>query len=1244
MSPELRSPRSGQQYRRRPTWTRCSPLPGIFLLLSLFFSLLPAPHLVQAAHGVLPEGSYAARQSIDPPQPFSGKLPSFRLEHLSIDDGLSNDNITAILQDHEGYLWFGTGEGLNRYDGYHFTVYRHDPDNPDSLLDSTVTALYEDSRGNLWVGTRRGLDRFVRSTAAFVHYRPNTNDPNSLSGAAVSAILEDEQGYLWVGTRDGGLNRLDPSTKQFQRFLHDPGDPASVGDNTIQALYLDEEGILWVGTAGAGLNSYNPQTREFTRYPFRAGEPGSLGFSSVTAITADRSGRLWVGTSGGGLARLDSTGGSFTVFRSSDDFTSLPDNRVQALLTDALGRLWVGTQNGMAIWNQDHVDWYFQRDIADPNALRSSWINTLYEDRSGTVWIGTTGGGASKYNRNADRFARFEYRPGFQSLSASSVTSIVEDNYWVLWVGTMGGGLNRIDRTTGTFTYYQHLDWEPNSISSNDISAVLVDEQGIVWIGTRDTGLNSLDPQLERFQHYRHSPGVPGSLSSDRVTALLLDRQGFLWVGTENGGLNRMDRRTGAVTTFLHDPAQPNSLSHNSVNAIFEDREGRLWVGTQAGINRYDPEKGFIRYIHPSTDLDETEEGWPSKERINAFYQDAQGMLWIGTDGGLSRLDPSDGSFAEFTEKNGLPNNVVRGILGDDAGDLWLSTNRGLARFNPTTLTFRSYDVRDGLQSGQFNTGACFRSRSGEMFFGGVGGFNAFFPEQVKSTENQAPPPVVITAFRKGNETVRTHLANNERIELSYQDYLVSFEFAALDYSAPEKNRFAYRLAGVDKDWVQAGTRNYASYTNLRGGDYVFQVRAANSDGVWNNEGVSVQVHVTPPFWETLWFRVTAGVLILGTAFAGVRLRLLNIERRNRELEEQVAQRTVALRREIIQRELAEKARQASESRYRELVESANSIIMQMDRQGRITFFNPFAQSFFGYTEEEILGKHVVGTIVPEVGSNGEDLRLKIEELLKYPERFYSSENENQRANGERVWVAWTNKALYDAQGELAEILCIGIDRTAQKRAEEALAREMEERAAITERTRLARELHDSVSQALYGITLGAHTARTLLDKDPKQAAAPLDYVYSLAQAGMSEMKALIFELRPESLELEGLVAALTKQAAALQARHELAVNTSLCAEPDIPLATKEALYRIAQEAMHNIVKHARATQVDLRLECEQGKVILEVRDNGVGFDPEAEYPGHLGLISMRERAQRINAVISIESAPGEGACVRVEV
>jgi diguanylate cyclase (GGDEF)-like protein len=469
-----------------------------------------------------------------------------------------------------------------------------------------------------------------------------------------------------------------------------------------------------------------------------------------------------------------------------------------------------------------------------------------------------------------------------------------------IWIAAYGDGLNRLDRRTGRFTHYRSRPNDPASLADDRVMSLAVDREGMVWVGTIDAGLDRLDPRTGVFEHFRHDPEDPRSLSRNAVTRIYEDRQGVLWVGTYKGGLNRMDRRKGEFIRYQHDPSNPTSLSNDRVVGITEDEDGILWIGTDGGgLNRFDPEKGtFSRYRHDPADPESL-----SSDNVWVVHRDRMERLWVGTQGGgLNRWDPSLryahlGRFKRYDTKDGLPGAVVNGILEDDAGTLWISTTRGLSRFSPETGAFKNYDASDGLQS-EFNHGAFFKASDGEMFFGGSNGFNSFYPQLVR--ENPHAPEVALTAFLKFNQKVDlgVPLTDVREISLTHKDSVVAFEFAALDYTAPEKNRYRYKLEGFDEDWIDAGRLRRATYTNLSPRSYTFRVKAANNDGVWNEEDLAVRVRMIPPPWRTWWAYGIYTLMGVGLLYAYARRQALKLEREaeyNRKLSLEVEVRTQEL-------------------------------------------------------------------------------------------------------------------------------------------------------------------------------------------------------------------------------------------------------------------------------------------------------------------------------------------------------------
>jgi signal transduction histidine kinase/ligand-binding sensor domain-containing protein/CheY-like chemotaxis protein len=841
-------------------------------------------------------------------------------QHLTIGQGLSQSSVFSILQDTQGFMWFGTEDGLNKYNGYEFKVFRYDAQDPASLSDNFIRTMIEDREGALWVGTANGgLNKFDRKTERFTRYQHDPANPQSLSINNVRAIYEDRAGAIWIGTRGGGLNRFDRETSRFTHYRKDATNPESLGDDAVTSIYEDRAGVLWIGTIEGGLNRLDRQSGKFTRYINDAARAESLGSNFVYTIYEDRAGVLWIGTIGGGLNRMDRASGKFIRYVNEPaNPESLAHNNVRAIREDAGGLLWIGTQGG----GLDKLDRergkfrHFRNIAAVPESLTNDYIFAIYEDRSGLFWVGTDGGGVNKFEPEVKRFQHYRKDPSDPaSLSSNLVLSICQDRSGTLWVGTAQGGLNRLDRQQSSFIQYRKDAARRDSLSSNDVSAIHEDRAGAIWIGTDNGGLNRFDPKTERFTRYQNDPRDPASLSNDEVSSILEDISGALWVGTRGGGLNSLDRATGKFTHYRNDPARPDSISDDYVSSIIEDRSGALWVGTlNGGLNRLDRETGkFTAFPNDPARPDSL-----SHNSVSSIYQDGSGNIWAGTKYGLNRFDPSSQNFTHFTEKEGLPNNTVVSILGDESGNLWVATNKGLSKFNPQAGAFRNYDASDGLQSNEFNGGAAFKSADGDMYFGGVNGFNHFHPARV--TDSSFRPSIVLTGLRKLDQQTRldSSLSELSDIELSYKDYGFAFEFASLDYTNPSKNQYAYKLEGFDKDWIYSGTGRAAIYTNLDGGDYTFRVKGTNSDGVWNEQGTSIGLHITPPPWKTWWAYSLYVLTLLAGIIGYVQYKTKEQARRVKVLDALVAHRTQQLRQknsvlETTQAELKE-AKEAAES------------------------------------------------------------------------------------------------------------------------------------------------------------------------------------------------------------------------------------------------------------------------------------------------------------------------------------------
>ena len=810
-------------------------------------------------------------------------------ERISLAQGLSQSVIESIVQDRKGFLWFATEDGLNRYDGYGFTVYRYQAGNERSLSYNDIKTLHEDRAGLLWVGTfEGGLNRFDPATGTFTRYRNDPSNPASLAANTVRAVLEDRAGNLWIGTQGGGLERLDRATGTFAHHRFDPARESSLPHDDVRAILEDGGGALWIGTYGGGLARYDREEGTFTRYRSDPADPGSLSHDLVTALFEDRRGTLWVGTYGGGVNAFDRETGRFRRYRAAGGRT-LPSDLVRALFEGDSGALWIATDGG-GLARLDRETGLVERwrnDPLSPLSLSTDRVWSLLEDSSGILWIGTYGGGLNKLAVRRKRFAHFRNEPGNRnSINHNIVWSIHEDRDEVLWIGTDAGGLNRLNRRTGEARFFVHDPRDPRSLSHDAVRVVFGDRSGVLWLGTNGGGLNRFDRATETFQRFRHDPARADSLAHDEIRTIHEDREGNLWVGTYGGGLDLLDRRTGRFLHHRHDPATPRSLPSDFVRAIFEDSEGTLWIGTNGGgLARFDRATGGFTAFRANA----ADPGSLSNDVVFAILEGRTGALWLATfGGGLNRLDRATGRFTRFTEADGLASDSTYGFLEDETGRLWISSTRGLSCFDPRTSSFHNYDTRDGLQSNEFNGGSVFRSSRGEMFFGGINGFNAFFPAEI--VLDRKPPTVVLTDLMLFNRPVRVGeavrgrvilerpLAYTDAVTLSWRDDVAAVEFAALHYAAPEKNRYAYRLEGFSDIWIPArADRRVATFTGLPPGRYVLRVKAANADGVWNKDGTALRITVTPPAWATWWFRLPALALLSGLAVVAARRRLRNI-------------------------------------------------------------------------------------------------------------------------------------------------------------------------------------------------------------------------------------------------------------------------------------------------------------------------------------------------------------------------------
>ena len=817
-------------------------------------------------------------------------------DHIFLEEGLSQSIVKCILQDKSGFMYFGTEDGLNIYDAYSFKILRNSPNDPNSLSYNDIACMCEDSLGRLWIGTfNSGVNLFVKARNKIIRLNHNRNNLNSLSNDNINAIVEDKKGNIWIGT-DNGLNRIINASSinydfKVQRGVIDSADHINLINERIMSILTAKNGELWVGT-GSGLfrisESISGKFFTIRRYKNENSNKKSISNNTIRSIFEDKEGDFWIGTDRG-LNKLtydESNSKSpefYKYFHSHINKNSIGNNEIYAVSQDSTGMIWIGTNGGgINIYNKKKGQFAsYQYDPMDPRSLSANEIRSLYLDRSGIMWIGTYGGGINKVSRKSGQFYHYIHRTNnSNSLNHPIVWSFYQNRDSVLWIGTHNG-LDRLDRKTNTFHHLTHIPGK-NSLSSNVVRVITPVDKNMILIGTNGGGVDELNLITGKFKNWSHDPSNPNSLIHNEIRTIYNDKDEIIWIGTYGRGMDRFDPSTGIFKHYYNIQDDSTSLSQDYVRVIVEDDEGYLWIGTEGGgLNRFDKKKEkFIRY--------RANQGNPaslSSDYIFTILIDSPGIFWLGTyGGGLNKFYSKTGKCKIYNVENGLPSNSIYGIIKDRSGSLWLSTNNGLSKFNPAEEKFKNYNVKDGLQDNEFNGGSYYLTKSGELLFGGINGFNSFYPENIK--DNNYIPPVVLTSFKKFNKEVNFSLPLNSirEIILSYSDDVFSFEFAALDYFSPEKNKYAYKMDGVDKDWVYVNAeQRFAAYTTLPPGNYIFHVKGSNSDGVWNVAGISLLIKIIPPFWQRIWFILLIAVIIIGIAYL-LYLRRLKIIRMKIEL------------------------------------------------------------------------------------------------------------------------------------------------------------------------------------------------------------------------------------------------------------------------------------------------------------------------------------------------------------------------
>jgi PAS domain S-box-containing protein len=836
---------------------------------------------------------------------------SLRFTQFTVEDGLTQNSASSIVQDQYGFIWIGGESGLNRYDGHDFRTFTHVPGDPNSLPNNNIRALEVDREGYLWIGTAGGgLARYDHRTENFSRFTTDPGHPDSLNHDRIWDFLPMPDGKMWIATRGGGINIYDPNTGKFSHIQHDPNDVNSLSDDRTLSLFQDSRGFIWIGTENGGLNKYNPRTRSFRAYRNKPGDPTSISSNGVLPVAEDRDGMLWVGTIYAGLNHFNPRTGLFVRYaHDPQDPGSISHEFPRSLAIDSQGTLWVSSYSkGLDRYNRETKTFEnFGADQPDDNYLPANLILSMYEDRSGLLWIGTSQVGVLNINL---------YPKSFHSLTKGDISSgglehqfistVYRDSRNDLWVGT-GAGLHQFVDLDSIPNVYTRNDFGEGRINDDVVWTIIESRNGLYWVGTQG-GLSTFDPETKIFSIF-----PPDSLESNITSAWIVrdlyqDTRDNIWIATETNGLFLFNQKESTISELKFHEEEQEAEIRAAIYNILESSDGNLWLATREGIIVLD-----LQTLEWTRMRSSDRTGLLS-DYFLCLHETADSTIWAGSyGGGLSRYHRETSTFTTYSEADGLPDNTINSILEDNSGQIWISSNRGLSLFDPHSEMFRSFTRSDGLASLEFNAGVSHQDYDGTMFFGGHSGLAYFHPDSIDIETK--PPQVVLTDLLILNERVNVNqeveghiplpkaIISLEEITLTHRHRVLSFGYTVLNMISPEKCEYSYKMHGFDDRWNDVGTRRLATYTNVPPGTYEFQIRASNSDGTWNNEGARIKLHILPPFWMTWWFRIVTVLIVVGGTIAiyrtqtgALRKRQAVLEHMNRTLREEMERRQYAQR------------------------------------------------------------------------------------------------------------------------------------------------------------------------------------------------------------------------------------------------------------------------------------------------------------------------------------------------------------
>jgi PAS domain S-box-containing protein len=1097
-----------------------------------------------------------------------------RFTRLSTDEGLSQTRVIQIVQDDQGLMWFGSQYGLNRYDGYTFKVFKHEPGRADSLSGVFIYSLFKDRSGTLWVGCDEFLDKFDPVTETFTHYRIDSAGGQGET-VPVTNISQDHTGRLWLST-SRGLYRFDPSSGQTIRYRHDPNNPFSLRSDRIRTTGEDREGTFWVGTS-EGLDAFDRDTEKVTLHV-------SLQNLSETSFYEDRFGVFWIfQIRGGGLAVFDRKTNTLTHYSFHEGHLSdALQTGVMTMIEDQEGNLWFGTfGDGLIKFDRQERKFIrYRHDPADPGSLGQDDVATLFQDREGNIWAGMHMMAPNRFSTSPPLFEKFKHEPGNpNSLSGTMVNGIYEDRQGILWISSIDA-LNRVDRKTGHYTFYQAAG---PGVSPRP-TAIVEGRSGFLWIGSDNHGLTRFDPKTGLSRRFRHSPTDQFSLSSDYVTHLLIDHAGTLWATTWDG-LDRFDPATSHFTAYKLDKQSAAQIDIE----VKEDPLGALWLGTHSsGLQRFDPVIGRFTasYKHNANDPTSL-----SNNRVNSVLFDRSGTMWVGTQDGLGKFDARTGTFKTYYEQDGLSGNAVSCILEDNSSHLWMSTNNGLSVFDTSKQTFKRYSAADGLPGADLGGwSACFKSPTGEMLFGGFSGGVAFHPDKV--VDSPYVPPVVLTDFRLFGwpVTVGVHsplhksIGYTTALRLSHDENVFSLEFSALSYFNPATNRYRYKLDGLDRQWHEVGSnQRLVTYTTLPSEMYTFRVQGATSRGAWSEPGLELAVEILPPWWNTWWFRALCVTAFLGVPWVLYQFRIQHLRRQERKL--------------------------------RDVIETMPTFAWTALPDGSVDFVNHHWQEYTGLSAERTVGSGWQTAVHPA------DLKLHLEKWrapLASGEPFENEVRYRRAADGQYRWFLARAVPLRDQRGKILKWYGISTDIEDRKRAEEEREklRQLEDHLAHINRVsmlgEMAASLAHEIKQPIAAAMTSANSCIEWLAHEPpnldraRAAAAKIDKYGNRAAEIISHIRSLYRKSPPQSelIDVNEIVNQIFTLLQGEAIRYSVAMRPELAGELPKIKADRVQLQQVIMNLMLNAIEAMRdeGGELTVKSQRQDRQLLFSVSDTGPGL------------------------------------------